>query len=526
MNRKIHFAGFQNRERYLGIFLFLATTSFLIRSRESRLSLINLELSPDDGPRGEVACKMHGHNRKLRHSWAENSKQRAALEARQFNFSRVPMSTTKRSEGADTTHRWMRMMMMAQGGGRGMQANPRYGARTRAGQEQLLDDIIRRLTSSLVSKQPGTCCDLLETELRYLAKHCGRLLLTEPSLLDIAAPVKVVGDIHGQFSDLLRLLVVGGLPPHQRYLFLGDYVDRGPQSLEVVALLFALKLRYPNDIFLLRGNHECSETNKVYGFYEECIFRYNSSGLWRLMNGAFNCLPIAALVNNRVFCVHGGLSPNLQSLDQIRRITRPAKVPESGLLCDLLWADPKENQQGYAANEDRQISYCFGSDVVDNFREKFNIDIVCRAHQVAEEGYEFFAGKSLVTVFSAPDYCGGYSNGAAIVCFDRQLRCKFQVIKPQRPGQSLATRPMTPYPGLQQQQQQQQGRQQQQQQHQQEQQQQLEQDVAYDYKTVSSSPSFRQKVGQRNADHQQKPRNDDNYDVVDDTFIDQSQGIS
>jgi len=116
--------------------------------------------------------------------------------------------------------------MMAQGGGRGMQANPRYGARTRAGQEQLLDDIIRRLTSSLVSKQPGTCCDLLETELRYLAKHCGRLLLTEPSLLDIAAPVKVVGDIHGQFSDLLRLLVVGGLPPHQRYLFLGDYVDR------------------------------------------------------------------------------------------------------------------------------------------------------------------------------------------------------------------------------------------------------------------------------------------------------------
>jgi len=213
-----------------------------------------------------------------------------------------------------------------------------------------------------------------------------------------------------------------------------------------VALLFAFKIRYPNDIFLLRGNHECDETNKVYGFYTECETRY-SPGLWRLMNGAFNCMPIAALVNNRVFCVHGGLSPALYSFDQIRAIKRPVKIPENGLLCDLLWSDPKENQNGYTANIDRQISFCFGTDVVNNFRERFDIDIICRAHQVAEEGYEFFAGKSLLTVFSAPDYCGGYSNGAAIACFDAKLRCSLQVLKPSRPGQpavSSTSRPMTP----------------------------------------------------------------------------------
>uniref|UniRef100_A0A7S0DFW9 Serine/threonine-protein phosphatase n=1 Tax=Amorphochlora amoebiformis TaxID=1561963 RepID=A0A7S0DFW9_9EUKA len=322
----------------------------------------------------------------------------------------------------------------------------------RAAQEELLDDIIARLTSGITNKKPGTTGDMLESELRYLAKHCGRTMLKESSLLELDAPIKIVGDIHGQFADLLRLLIVGGFPPQQKYLFLGDYVDRGPQSLEVVALLFAYKIRYPDKIYLLRGNHECMATNEAYGLQSECKERYNSKGLFRLINGAFNCMPIAALINRKVFCVHGGLSPNLQSLDQIRNIRRPVKVPDDGLLCDLLWADPKENQSGYSQNIDRAISYCFGADVVDNFREKFGIDIVCRAHQVAEEGFEFFGGKSLLTIFSAPDYCGGYSNAAAIACFDDKLRCTFQVIKHQSTArQHLSTlgsnRPMTPYPG-------------------------------------------------------------------------------
>eukprot|EP00468_Gymnochlora_sp_CCMP2014_P007043 CAMPEP_0167745830 /NCGR_PEP_ID=MMETSP0110_2-20121227/3368_1 /TAXON_ID=629695 /ORGANISM="Gymnochlora sp., Strain CCMP2014" /LENGTH=357 /DNA_ID=CAMNT_0007630513 /DNA_START=97 /DNA_END=1167 /DNA_ORIENTATION=- len=326
---------------------------------------------------------------------------------------------------------------------------PVSGAKRKA-QIELCDDIISRLTVGLTNKTPGTYADLLESEIRYLAKHCAKSMMQDDTLLTLEAPIKIVGDIHGQFADLLRLFMVGGFPPSQKYLFLGDYVDRGPQSLEVVALLFAFKIRYPDRIYLLRGNHECTETNKVYGLYEECVERYNSKGLWKLINRAFDCMPIAALVNRRVFCVHGGLSPNLRSLDQIRNIKRPVRVPENGLLCDLLWADPKEHQTGYSQNFERQISFCFGPDVVDQFRERFDIDIVCRAHQVAEEGYEFFGGKSLVTVFSAPDYCGGYSNGAAIACFDENLKCTFQVLKHMSRDRqllsSLQNRPMTPFP--------------------------------------------------------------------------------
>nr|DAD39032.1 TPA_asm: hypothetical protein HUJ06_013356 [Nelumbo nucifera] len=154
------------------------------------------------------------------------------------------------------------------------------------------------------------------------------------------------GDIHGQYSDLLRLFEYGGLPPAANYLFLGDYVDRGKQSIETICLLLAYKIKYPKNFFLLRGNHECASINRIYGFYDECKRRFNVR-LWKTFTDCFNCLPVAALIDDKILCMHGGLSPDLKNLDQIRNIARPVDVPDQGLLCDLLWADPDKDIQGW-----------------------------------------------------------------------------------------------------------------------------------------------------------------------------------
>ena len=188
------------------------------------------------------------------------------------------------------------------------------------------------------------------------------------------------GDIHGQYSDLLRLFQYGGLPPKSNYLFLGDYVDRGKQSLETICLLLAFKIKHPDNFFLLGGNHECASVNRVYGFYDECKRRFNVR-LWKVFTECFNCLPVAALIDDKILCMHGGLSPDLHDVDQILELQRPTDVPESGLLCDLLWSDPSKDVKGWGMN-DRGVSYTFGHDKVLEFLEKNDLDLICRAHQV------------------------------------------------------------------------------------------------------------------------------------------------
>lgn len=225
----------------------------------------------------------------------------------------------------------------------------------------------------------------------------------------------------------MRLFEYGGFPPEANYLFLGDYVDRGKQSLETICLLLAYKIKYPENFFLLRGNHESASINRIYGFYDECKRRFNVR-LWKIFTDCFNCLPVAALIDDRILCMHGGISPELKSLDQIRNIARPMDIPESGLVCDLLWSDPS-GDVGWGMN-DRGVSYTFGADKVAEFLEKHDMDLICRAHQVVEDGYEFFAERQLVTVFSAPNYCGEFDNAGAMMSIDESLMCSFQILKP------------------------------------------------------------------------------------------------
>uniref|UniRef100_A0A5S6QP74 Serine/threonine-protein phosphatase n=1 Tax=Trichuris muris TaxID=70415 RepID=A0A5S6QP74_TRIMR len=254
------------------------------------------------------------------------------------------------------------------------------------------------------------------------------LLLTQPILIEVDTPITICGDVHGQLEDLLRLYDYIGWPPGTRYLFLGDYVDRGKRSIEVILLQFLLKLRYPYDFYILRGNHESYKINRVYGFYEECRNRYDVS-LWRHFQNAFNCLPLSALVSGRIFCMHGGLPQELLHWDQIRRMKRPSDVPESGIMCDLLWADPNHDGFGWEMNP-RGVSWLFGEDAVIEFCQRMDIDLVARAHQVVQEGYEFFAKHRLVTIFSAPNYGGDFGNIAGAMSVDKNLRCKITQLKP------------------------------------------------------------------------------------------------
>ncbi|TPP67039.1 Serine/threonine-protein phosphatase [Fasciola gigantica] len=267
-----------------------------------------------------------------------------------------------------------------------------------------------------------------EQNLLKLAHAVREVFMMEPILLQVTAPVTIIGDLHGQYEDLLRYIKRCGRPPETKYLFLGDYVDRGRHSLETISLIFAYKLRYPDRVFILRGNHECSRVNRIYGFFDECKRRY-STRLWKTYTDCFNCLPLAALIDSSIFCIHGGLSPDLKKLDQLNHIRRPTEVPDIGIICDLLWADPDNTSNGWVENE-RGVSYTFGVNEVDKFMEKCSVSLVVRAHQVVEDGYEFFADKKLVTIFSAANYCGEFDNAGAVMQVSEDLVCSFIILKP------------------------------------------------------------------------------------------------
>lgn len=291
-----------------------------------------------------------------------------------------------------------------------------------------LDDMIKRLVDAgYAGKVTKTVC-LKNAEITAICNASRELFLSQPALIELSPPVKIVGDVHGQYTDLIRMFEMCGFPPSSNYLFLGDYVDRGKQSLETILLLLCYKLRYPENFFLLRGNHECANVTRVYGFYDECKRRCNVK-VWKTFVDTFNCLPIASIVAGKIFCVHGGLSPSLTHMDDIRNIARPTDVPDYGLLNDLLWSDPADMESDWEANE-RGVSYCFGKKVIMEFLQKHDFDLVCRAHMVVEDGYEFFNDRILVTVFSAPNYCGEFDNWGAVMSVSGELLCSFELLKP------------------------------------------------------------------------------------------------
>ena len=336
--------------------------------------------------------------------------------------------------------------------------------------------------------------------MRELCFKARELLIEEGNVVQVDAPVTICGDIHGQFHDLMELFRVGGDVPDANYLFMGDFVDRGFYSLESFLLLLCLKVRYPDRITLIRGNHESRQITTVYGFYDECLRKYGSANVWRYCCEVFDYLALGAIVlgtsgrldsddaptgqeadyevevcdaenkknwyfprkrggrvdnadattaaevgaslppgspaphktgapgsgaagdssgsNNHasggaVFCVHGGMSPLVDTIDKIRLLDRKQEVPHEGAMCDLLWSDPDEIE-GWGLSP-RGAGFLFGGDIVQRFNHLNGLSLVARAHQLVMEGFKEMFDAAIVTVWSAPNYCYRCGNVAAIL---------------------------------------------------------------------------------------------------------------
>jgi len=271
-------------------------------------------------------------------------------------------------------------------------------------------------------------CQLLpERDMKHLCEYVQELLLEESTCQPVSAPVTICGDIHGQFHDLLELFRTGGECPISKYIFMGDFVDRGYNSLETMTLLILIKARYPHRITLLRGNHESRQVSQVYGFYDECLRKYGNHNVWSYCTQVFDAMPLAALVEGRVLCVHGGLSPDVRTCDQMRTITRTAEIPQEGPFADLMWSDPDDIDTWQVSP--RGAGWLFGSDVTHDFNETNGVELICRAHQLVQEGYKYMFSDQLVTVWSCPNYCYRCGNVAAILQLDEHLNRTFKVFR-------------------------------------------------------------------------------------------------
>jgi diadenosine tetraphosphatase ApaH/serine/threonine PP2A family protein phosphatase len=257
-----------------------------------------------------------------------------------------------------------------------------------------VDDLIRRLCDG---RLPSS------SELGRLIDSVILVLDSEPNVLLLASPITICGDTHGQLFDVIRLFELLGEPPSCRYLFLGDYVDRGRWSVELISLLLCYKVKYPRDFFLLRGNHETRAANHDYGFVDEIQKKFGDTLLWTEFNRAFDYLPFAAIVDARIFCIHAGLHPQLRSLSQLTEIERRGEPGLPSILSGLLWSDPDEATADWRRSI-RRTGWLFNERHVATFLDQNELQVIVRSHEMVP-GHKTMFGGRLITIWAAPKYC-------------------------------------------------------------------------------------------------------------------------
>jgi serine/threonine-protein phosphatase 2A catalytic subunit len=221
----------------------------------------------------------------------------------------------------------------------------------------------------------------------------------------------------------MELFKIGGDIPNTNYLFLGNYVGHGFYSIECISLLLCLKIRYPNRLYILRGNHENRHVSQKYGFYDECIRKYGNINVWKYFTDLFDYLPLSCIIENKIFCVDGGLSPSIKKLDQIKKLDRIQETPGDGPLFDLLWSEPEDRfGWGYAYSD---VYYKFGHNISESFCIINKLNMICRSKNMEMKGYYIMHKGLCCTIFSAPNYGYRCGNKAAIMEVDEDLEYKF-----------------------------------------------------------------------------------------------------
>ncbi|KAJ6245744.1 serine/threonine-protein phosphatase 6 catalytic subunit [Anaeramoeba flamelloides] len=262
-------------------------------------------------------------------------------------------------------------------------------------------------------------------DLKTLLKKGTEVLKQEINVIQINAPVAIVGDLHGKFDDLLNMFLLNGEVENQKYVFMGDYVNRGLNSILCFAYLIALKIKYPERITLLRGNHESRKICEIYGLVGEIEKKYSSIEPFEWFVETFQALPLAAVVNGSVICIHGGLSSSINTINDIETINRFQEIPSSGSFCDLVWSDPTDEIEDYKESP-RGAGILFGKKVLESFLDKNNLTLLVRAHQLVQSGYKYDFGEKCLTVWSVPNYCNRCSNSASVFHLDENLTRSFK----------------------------------------------------------------------------------------------------
>lgn len=262
-----------------------------------------------------------------------------------------------------------------------------------------------------------------EFEVKMICSEAENEFMQEPNIPSVSSPVCIIGDIHGQFTDLIELLNLKGPPSDKnKYIFLGDYVDRGPSSIGVIITLFLYKILFPKSIYMIRGNHEQKQINRIYGFYNECYQNYGSEDVWNSINNTFGHLSIACVVDKKYMCVHGGIS-NRISISNLQRVDRFCSINDGDLFNDVIWSDPG-NVSGCIPNQ-RGCGVMFGQDALKRFLMENNLDLIIRSHQLVLEGYRYDLDDLCLTVWSAPNYLNKAANPGTVLLIEPNKDFKF-----------------------------------------------------------------------------------------------------
>lgn len=296
-----------------------------------------------------------------------------------------------------------------------------------------IDEIVFQVLLSRMHGKKRYAQPVTAQTMHKLLNQVQDVLRKEPVMLEIPANIAVVGDIHGNIDDLLRIFERLRYPPAMRYVFLGDYVDRGIYGTEVLMLLFALKVKYPEHVYLLRGNHETENLSRFYGFYREISGKYEEDVYLSIIE-TFELLPLCAIVGERVFCVHGGISPQLKNVEDILRYSKPKELSNSGIFTDMTWSDPGMDVDEYTLNE-RGCGYIYGPKALSSFLDNNALDLLVRSHEMCADGVAWpYANDEetvdrCITVFSNSNYCYR-GNNAAVLHISADLLVSVEIFKP------------------------------------------------------------------------------------------------